>query len=432
MKNKLLLYYNQIIMKKSLLFLSTLVSTSLFAQVKLNPELNTLAQNHQYTLLFEKNKTNKATDKYYFDALYYSCLNQPKQSNDLLKQLAVKDKEFLKNVEYWKLVNENSVKTFDFNQAYKASKYLVDNFKNDLTDTEYEEEQNNLRIWNAIKSRPVQRIHPFTTITLPTEKDFANLTNIDVTANSITKNFVFDTGAGLNCITESLAKQMGFQIIESETIKAKSFTGANNEIKIAIAPKLTLGELIVENTIFLVFPDNAFTFGEGLYVINGIIGFPVAKELGTITFEADKLTLSKNTLNTKEPKNLFFESLRPIVMLEYRGKNLPFNLDTGAQNSMFSKPLFDLFAKDITAKVTKTTNTTSSAGAQQKTVELYQLENQTFKLNKESLNLPKMLIDYENVDVYGPYNYGNIGQDILSQYKKMTISFEHNYLKLEQ
>ncbi|SEJ19710.1 Aspartyl protease [Myroides marinus] len=419
-------------MKKSLLFLSTLVSTSLVAQVKLNTELNTLAQNHQYTQLFEKNKTNKATDKYYFDALYYSCLNQPKQSNDLLKQLAVKDKEFLKNVEYWKLVNENSVRTFDFNQAYKASKYLVDNFKNELTDTEYEDEQNNLRIWNAIKSKPVQRIQPFTSIILPVQKDFANLTNVDVTANNITTNFVFDTGAGLNCITASLAKQMGFQIIESETIKAKSFTGANNEIKIAIAPKLTLGELIVENTIFLVFPDNAFTFAEGLYIINGIIGFPVAKELGTITFETDKLTFSKNIPSTKEPKNLFFESLRPIVMLEYRGKNLPFNLDTGAQNSMFSKPLFDLFSKDITAKATKTTNTTSSAGAQQKTIELYQLENQTFKLNNQSLNLPKMLIDSENVDVYGAYNYGNIGQDILSQYKKVIISFEHNYLKLEQ
>ncbi|MDR0228780.1 MAG: retroviral-like aspartic protease family protein [Flavobacteriaceae bacterium] len=419
-------------MKKSFLLLSTLISTSLFAQVKLNPELNALAQNHQYTQLFEKNKTNKATDKYYFDALYYSCLNQPKQSNDLLKQLAIKNKEFTKNIEYWKLVNENSVKTFDFNQAYKASKYLVDNFKNELTETEYEEEQNNLRIWNTIKNKPVQRIQPFTTVTIPSQKDFAILTNIDVTANNITTNFVFDTGAGLNCITETLAKKMGFQIINSETIKAKSFTGASNEIKIAIAPKLTLGNVIVENTVFLVFPDDSFTFAEGLYIINGIIGFPIAKELGTITFEKEQLTFTKSTPNTKEDKNLFFESLRPIVILEYQGKKLPFNLDTGAQNSMFSKPLFDLFAKDITAKATKITNTTSSAGAQQKTMELYQLDNQVFKLNKQSLNLPKMLIDYQNNDVYGPYNYGNIGQDILSQYNKVIISFEHNYLKLEQ
>lgn len=418
-------------MKKSILLLTTLISSTLFAQVKLNPELKSLADHHQYNVLFEKNKTNKADDKYYFDALYYSVLNQPKQSNELLKQFAVKNRASIKNIEYWKLVNENNIKTFDYNQAYKASKYLVDNFKSELGPEEYIEEQNNMRIWKAIKDKPIQNIQSFSTISVPTHKDLMNLTTLEVEANNIKKDFVFDTGAGLNCITETLAKQMNFDIIKSETIKVKSFTGASNEIKIAIAPKLTIGDIVIENTLFLVFPDTAFTFGDGLYQIQGIIGFPVAKELGTITFETEKLTFSKTESNTKEPKNLFFESLRPIVVLNYNGKNLPFNLDTGAQNSMFSKPLYLLFENEIKAKATKTTSTTSGAGGQQKTVELYQLNNQTFKLNNQILTLPKMLIDAENFDVYGEYNYGNIGQDILSQYKKVIISFNQNYLKLE-
>lgn len=418
-------------MKKSILLLTTLISSTLFAQVKLNPELKSLADHHQYNVLFEKNKTNKADDKYYFDALYYSVLNQPKQSNELLKQFAVKNRASIKNIEYWKLVNENNIKTFDYNQAYKASKYLVDNFKSELGSEEYIEEQNNMRIWKAIKDKPIQKIQSFSTISVPTHKDLMNLTTLEVEANNIKKDFVFDTGAGLNCITETLAKQMNFDIIKSETIKVKSFTGASNEIKIAIAPKLTIGDIAIENTLFLVFPDTAFTFGDGLYQIHGIIGFPVAKELGTITFETEKLTFSKTESNTKEPKNLFFESLRPIVVLNYNGKNLPFNLDTGAQNSMFSKPLYQLFENEIKAKATKTTSTTSGAGGQQKTVELHQLNNQTFKLNNQILTLPKMLIDAENFDVYGEYNYGNIGQDILSQYKKIIISFDHNYLKLE-
>ncbi|WP_121967178.1 retropepsin-like aspartic protease [Myroides sp. N17-2] len=418
-------------MKKPILLLTTLISSTLFAQVKLNPELKSLADHHQYNVLFEKNKTNKTDDKYYFDALYYSVLNQPKQSNELLKQFAVKNRASIKNIEYWKLVNENNIKTFDYNQAYKASKYLVDNFKSELGPEEYIEEQNNMRIWKAIKDKPIQKIQSFSTISVPTHKDLMNLTTLEVEANNIKKDFVFDTGAGLNCITETLAKQMNFDIIKSETIKVKSFTGASNEIKIAIAPKLTIGDIVIENTLFLVFPDTAFTFGDGLYQIHGIIGFPVAKELGTITFETEKLTFSKTESNTKEPKNLFFESLRPIVVLNYNGKNLPFNLDTGAQNSMFSKPLYQLFENEIKAKATKTTSTTSGAGGQQKTVELYQLNNQTFKLNNQILTLPKMLIDAENFDVYGEYNYGNIGQDILSQYKKIIISFDHNYLKLE-
>lgn len=418
-------------MKKSILLLTTLLGSTLFAQVKLNPELKSLADNHQYNVLFEKNKTNKADDKYYFDALYYSVLNQPKQSNELLKQFAVKNRASIKNIEYWKLVNENNSKTFNYSQAYKGSQYLVDNFKNELSAEEYLEEQNNMRIWKAIKDKPIQSIQSFSTTSVPTHKDLMGLTTLSVKANNITKDFIFDTGAGLNCITETLAKQMNFDIIKSETIKVKSFTGTSNEIKIAIAPKLTIGDIVIENTLFLVFPDTAFTFADGLYQIQGIIGFPVAKELGTITFETEKLTFSKTELNTKEPKNLFFDSLRPIVLLNYNGKNLPFNLDTGAQNSMFSKPLYLLFENEIKTKATKTTNTTNSAGAQAKTIDLYQLNNQTFKLNKQVLTLPKMLIDSENFDVYGENNYGTIGQDILSQYKKIIISFDHNYLKLE-
>ncbi|MTG98827.1 hypothetical protein GJV76_11915 [Myroides sp. BIT-d1] len=418
-------------MKKTILFLCLIICSTLNAQIHLNPDLHKLVVQHKYGELHLKNKTNQEKDKYFFDAVYYSSVNQPKTSQQYLEKLIEEDSLFLQKIEYWKLASENNIKLFNYNQAYLASKHILENFKDKLSPEELSDEQNNLNIWFTLKDVPNQEISSFKTVEIVTQKDLANLTTIEVTANNTQKDFVFDTGAGLNCITISLAKEMNFTILPDNNVTARSFTGVNNKVLLAIAPKLQIGSLTVTNAVFLVYPDEAFTFANGKYKIHGIIGFPIAKDLGTITFEKNQLTFAKNIQDNNSDKNLYFEYLRPILLLKYKGEQLPFNLDTGAQKSQFSKPLFDLFKEEISAKAKKITTTTSSAGAQEKTQNLYLLKNQKFWLTNKKIKLPEMLIDFNNIDVYGPYNYGNIGQDILSQYKKVIISFNHNYLKLE-
>ncbi|MDT9096702.1 hypothetical protein RSW32_25600, partial [Escherichia coli] len=84
------------------------------------------------------------------------------------------------------------------------------------------------------------------------------------------------------------------------------------------------------NEPFLVFRDEALSFANGAYKINGIIGFPVAKELGRITITRKSLLIDAHREDNSFAKNFFVEQLRPIVLLGYKGKLLPFNFDTGA------------------------------------------------------------------------------------------------------
>jgi hypothetical protein len=51
-------------------------------------------------------------------------------------------------------------------------------------------------------------------------------------------------------------------------------------------------------------------------------------------------------------------------------------------------------------------------------------------LGEQEINFPALKIDTENYHVSGNELYGNIGQDLLKQYKEVTISFSGNYLKL--
>ena len=166
-------------------------------------------------------------------------------------------------------------------------------------------------------------------------------------------------------------------------------------------------------------------------MINGIIGFPIVKELGTITIEKDKLTFSKELEANTTEKNLFVDELRAIVMLTYKGKTLPFNFDSGAKESLFNKAFYETFKTDLDRMGTLENSKSSSAGAEVVSTEVLVLKDQQLYLGKKLIQLPKMEIDQKNYGVYGEVNFGNIGQDVLGQFEKVVISFDGNYLRLE-
>ena len=130
-------------------------------------------------------------------------------------------------------------------------------------------------------------------------------------------------------------------------------------------------------------------------------------------------------------KNFFVDQLRSIVIIEFQGKRIPCNFDSGADSSLFSKSFYEIFKSYIDQNGIEEQMKSSSAGAEiiQKKVKV--LENENLKIGDTTITLPELIIDTSNYGVYGKVNYGNIGQDILSQFKKVTLSFDDNYILLE-
>jgi hypothetical protein len=348
-----------------------------------------------------------------YKAVYANVCNKPALSNQYLNQ--VKNKSLLSRYRFVKLKHDNNIKLFAYNEAYKTAQLLTGKFAGQLTEAELKEEKNDLLIWESLRNEP--------------KKDRAGLITTRITSNGSDTSFVFDTGAGISCITLSIAKKFGLKILLDNNIEVESFTGARNKVALGIAPTLRIGGIEIKNAVFLVYPDEAFTFAKGAYVINGIIGFPIAKELGTITIEADSLTFSMDAGSVKE-KNLYIDQLRPLVMLTYKGKIHPYNFDTGAQGSLFNKSFFDCYKSELDSGLI-ITDTTSGAGGQSATTQIMQLEDQSIYLGKSRIQLKKMQIDRESYGIYGKVNFGNIGHDIMDQFKRIIISFNNNYLRLE-
>ncbi|WP_343586008.1 retropepsin-like aspartic protease [Flavobacterium sp.] len=398
-------------------------------QTKSDSILKQLSKQHQFAKMDSLNSKEKGKDYYFYKGLYANVCNKPRLSNQYLDSL--KNNELINSYEFTKLKDDNYIKLFSYNSAYMASKILTMKFQQLFTKEELQDEINTQQIWKTLRGTRPQSIDKFTKITVAAVKDKSGLITTEVKAKDTLSHFVFDTGAGISCITESIAKKMGIKILPDNDISVESFTGQKNKVRIGVASEINLGELKIHNAVFLVYPDKAFTFADGAYVINGIIGFPIIKELGTITFEKDKLTFSKESESGTNEKNLFVDELRAIVMLKYKSKTLPFNFDSGAKVSLFNKAFYETFKTDLDSIGALETTKSASAGAEVVSTEVLVLKDQPISLGNKTIQLPKMEISPKDYGVYGEVNYGNIGQDVLGQFEKVVISFDGNYLKLE-
>jgi hypothetical protein len=413
---------------KVILILLLLQSSISFSQSNVGRQLKQLSEQHQFNKMDSLNNAIRTKDYFIYKALYANVCNNPQLSEKYLDSL--QQPEVAGNFTYYKLKNDNCIKLFDYAGAFETSKILTTKFSTHFSKSELKDEINTQRIWEVLKATPAQSISPFTNISVKTKRDLVGLITTNVSANGIDTSFVFDTGAGISCITQSMAKKFGLQLLPDNNISVMSFTGIENKVLIGVAPALSIGGISIKNAVFLVYPDDAFTFAKGAYIINGIIGFPIAKELGTITIEKESLTFSKTAVDESIARNLFVDQLRAILMLTYKGKTLPYNFDSGAKESLFNKSFYELFKSEAnTGKVIS--DRSSGAGGQEVTTELLELKDQVIYLGQTAIKLDKLQIDKKNYGVYGKADFGNIGQDIIGQFKKVTISFDHNYLKLE-
>jgi predicted aspartyl protease len=400
-----------------------------FGQSNLETNVKELSKQHQFVKMDSLNSKIKGQDYYYYKGLYANVCNNPKLSNEYLDSLT--NNPIVDSYEFLRLKNDNYIKSFNYELAYSTSKTLTTKFKKQLSKSELNDELNAQRIWEVLKGKPAQHIENFSKISIPTIKDKAGLITTSVKANGVTSDFVFDTGAGISCITESIANKMGVTILPDNNITIQSFTGETNKVRIGIAPELYIGELVVRNAIFLVYPDAAFTFVNGAYVINGIIGFPIAKELGTITIEKEKLIFEKDNSYESKEKNFFVDQLRAIVMVKFQGKTFPYNFDSGANTSEFNRSFYNAYKTYVDQNGIEETSTAAGAGGRAITTKVVVLKDQTIEIDTTPIKLNKMDIDRTSYGIYGEVNYGNIGQDIIGQFQKVIISFDKNYLILE-
>jgi predicted aspartyl protease len=332
---------------------------------------------------------------------------------------------------YHTLMLDNAIKCFDYKKAVAQSDVLEKKYAKFFKNDELTGMKEANVIWTAARDVKKQQIIHHGSSAMSVKRDMAGLMNVRVTSSDSSYNFVFDTGAGLSTIMESYAKKLQLDFLDAEVPVRSGITGIATQSRLAIARKLTIGNMEVRDALFLVFPDSALTFAKGLYKINGIIGFPIIKEMGELTFRKDSLFVpGKSTLPQGE-RNLAVDNLKPYFFLNFNGTRLPFTFDTGAGQSLFSdlfyrkyQQIIDSTGKAVTQQLGGTNGTRPFQG--------YTMPSLTFHWDKDTVVLKNVFVSKEQLRATGQYYYGNIGKDFINNFRSMTMDFKRSSLHLEK
>lgn len=395
------------------------------AQIK---QLNELVYTKQYTLLERALATThiSTNDKILYKAFLTNAFNQPEASNLLLKKIfagkiAAGDSKlqfYLHRIAY-----DNYVKLNNYKAAHMASEQLVKYYSAWFSASELTDQQEENKIWAALATAPAQQAHKQASSVIPIKKDMAGLWNIPVQQQGSSYLFVFDTGANISTISASYAQKLHLDVVKNSQVSIEGgMNGVSTKVNLGIATQLNMGNVQINNALFLIFPDSALSFAGGAYKINGIIGLPIIKALEEITIGKDAMQIPLIVDRKTIPHNLALDLLQPVIYMEYQGKSLPFTFDTGAQVTLFSDNFYKQFKPHLDSIAKKDSLHMGGAGGSRrmKTLKVPQL---IFTVDHKQVLFNNTQVNVEETQVSDKYYYGNMGQDMFAQFTSMTINF---------
>ena len=247
-------------------------------------------------------------------------------------------------------------------------------------------------------------------------------------------SYFFDTGANLSTLSESEALRFGMEIQEVKSSGVSTDIHGNRVLfRIALAKSLALEDVELHSVAFLIASDEQPPFRDMEPGQRGLIGLPVLRALGSITwtregvFEADGSPEPMNLSAT----NIYFDDLYLITQARFERRALPFVLDTGAETSELW-PKFAAIARDLIRKSgTPELDTVTGMGGGEK-LKATSVPKVMLQLGGKSVALQPAHILETLQRTEGKWFYGNLGIDLLRQVQNVTINFKTMTLKLDK
>lgn len=384
----------------------------------------------EYRDEFEKRKSNLSlTYKQYYEALLESVFNEPESANKRINSLIGSGNPDITDSMKMNLLKSkinNSVNLFEYGDALEATNILLKTFKDQIEKDETEELVNSALIWDACRELAKQTVEKSGDTKLLIKKDIAGLTNVNLDINNVSMDFIFDTGANFSTISESAAHNMNLVFLKNK-IKVGSITGNKVESGLAYAEVMEIGNMKFKNVLFLVMPDEALSFGGGMYVIKGIIGFPVLKEMQEIHLSKDEIFIPEIT-GTSVFSNLALDGFIPVIETLINSDTLVFSFDTGAKRTTLYYEYYRKNKKNIDSLYEPVELKLGGAGGEVM-IPGYKLKEVNIEISSKTILLEEVSLLSKVIQDNDKYLHGNLGSDFINSFSIMKINFEKMYVE---
>jgi predicted aspartyl protease len=290
------------------------------------------------------------------------------------------------------------------------------------TKSELKDEQNATAGFRGLPDQTAGEASPFTLKHEPGE------IFIPISINGRPATYFFDTGAWVNCMSESEARRIGLAIHDAEGTLATG-TGARVGFRTAVARELTVGKLRFQNVSFAIFRDDQEPWSDLPAGRRGLIGIPII--LGFRAFEWRRdgtMTLRMKTAKFDPARsNLLFDDDHLVLTALLGDQHVLATLDTGAQTTDLYKALADQFGSLLAGGKTDRTEVRGVGNAE--SFDSIMIPELAFRIGDFDATLHWAHVLLKQIGA--KCCIGNFGLDLLKQARGFKIDFAAMRLELQ-
>jgi hypothetical protein len=408
------------------------------SSVQKEKELQSLLDKKDYfrlrTTLLREGEEISEQKKIYFRAYVRNAFNDNKNSADdietLFNQYASSFSDSTKG-RLLEIQSDNYFKTFQYAKSAGADSELLNHYQKVLDTNQVKDIKNDLLVRNALYNIPSQQLTITTNDTIQWTKDKIGLMEIPVRKGDSVYSCIFDTRANISSITKTYAAKLGLKMLDVSFDVGSGMTGITFKTSLGIADSIYIGNILVRNVVFQVMPDEIFHFASIQFSINVIIGYPIIQQLKEIHIYQDGKMIVPEHSSKKDLNNLAMDGLSPVLFVKTDDDTIGFHFDSGATSSDFYSTFFSKYKTKIYSRAKLKTIETGGAGGSLK-MEIYEMDSLDLYIGDKKATLKNVSIHTKPIDTHNNEKfYGNLGQDLVGQFKEMILNFEDMYIEFK-
>ena len=324
------------------------------------------------------------------------------------------------------LQGDSYFKLGQYAKAAQNDSIVITRYSKAIDKAALENVMNELLIRHALVTTPPQQTTINANTTVHWTRDKIGLLEIPMTTAGQSIDAIFDTRANISSITKTYAAKLHLHSLDVSYQEGAGITGAQFQVGLAVADSLYIGNILVKNAVFQVMPDTLLYIAPVKFQLNLILGLPVIQQLQEIQWYSDGNMTIPLTPTASDLHNFAFDGLDPVLALITDNDTLGFHFDTGASSSVLYAAYFEKHKTTILRSAIKKTQTFGGAGGVRKK-DSYVLPSLHLALNNKTVAVDSVSIFPQKISP-GEKLYGNIGQDFMRQFSKMTFNFRDMYV----
>ncbi|HWW84489.1 MAG TPA: pepsin/retropepsin-like aspartic protease family protein [Vicinamibacterales bacterium] len=306
-----------------------------------------------------------------------------------------------------------------YGDAARAYVELSDRFANQLNHFPYDD----AALARILNGTPPQTISWHGPVKLKTLKNPIGSRVAEFVVNGVRGPWLLDTGANQSVVSRTFAERLGLTPLPGAASGGSGLTGRKSSLRVAVLPTMQVGGAALTNVVLVIIDDENLRIGSGpdAYQLNAVLGYPILKALGVVTFTPDEFLAGEAAEANDQSMRMYMRGLTPAIESEVEGKPLLFTFDTGASSTDLSVRYYELFRAQVSSWKTQLIESGGVGGSVKR--ELYVQPRLVMKVGTSTATLQDVSITPIRVNAGLDILFGNLGQDFVDRFESVSLNF---------